>query len=111
MPSQFDEGDPARLRQLVAIRRQRHPARASRKHGSRGIGTAGRRQIRVEDDGPGFRPEDRRVSSIGSGGIRSRQETGWASVSPPDRGPARRLDQRANQPHGGAALVVDLPIR
>jgi len=109
-------GDPARLRQLVTIlvdNALRHaPAGSTVRVQVDGVGGSGR--IRVDDDGPGFRPED--VPHV--------FDRFWRAPDAPTGGTGLGLSIAAwiaerhggtigvaNRPTGGARLEVVLPIR
>ena len=109
-------GDPARLRQLVTIlvdNAIRHaPAGSTVRLAVRA--EAGVGHIRVEDDGPGFRPAD----------LPHVFDRFWRASDAPSGGTGLGLSiaawiaerhggsiTAANRPGGGASLEVDLPIR
>jgi signal transduction histidine kinase len=111
-------GDPARLRQLVTIlvdNAIRHAPAGSLVRVRVGVGVeAGVGQIRVEDDGPGFRPED----------LPHVFDRFWRASDAPTGGTGLGLSiaawiaerhggsiTAANRAGGGASLEVRLPIR
>jgi signal transduction histidine kinase len=110
------QADPARLRQLVTIlvdNALRHaPAGSTVRLQVAAEGGSGR--IRVEDDGPGFRPED--LSRV--------FDRFWRAPDAPSGGTGLGLSiaawiaerhggtiVAANRPTGGARLEVILPVR